>query len=153
MRRWLIDALSPTSRRSVAKWFPSVRQSFSDGFTNVMNLSAHDSVISQQVREELKVVHKSLRKRDLLPIQGLNQYCLRLLLISCLYTVMAIIAVFWFTLCRRSNCYCQVDLQRNDLIKKGILFVCLISFDWESIDSKSPTSHLSVASSHRSFTD
>ena len=58
MRRWSIGAVLPTSRWSVAKWFPSVRQSFGDGFTNVTNLSAQDSVISQQVLEKLKMVGK-----------------------------------------------------------------------------------------------
>ena len=54
MRRWSVSALSPTSRQSVAKWFPRVCQSFGDGFTNVTNLSAHDCVISQQVLEEFR---------------------------------------------------------------------------------------------------
>ena len=66
MRRWSIGALSPTSRWSVAKWFPSVRQSFSDGFTNITDLSAHDSVISQQVLEELKMVRKIPGKKTFL---------------------------------------------------------------------------------------
>ena len=56
----------------------------------------------------LKMVRKHSWKRDLLAIQGLNQYCLRLLLVNRLYTIMAIIAAFWFTLCRRSNCNCPV---------------------------------------------
>ena len=103
-RRWGGDrsALSPTSRQSVAKRFPSVRQSIGDVFTNVIDLSAHDSVISQQVLEEVrstvKMVRKSSRKRDLFAIQGLNQYYIRLLLVNCLYTIMASIATFWFTL-------------------------------------------------------
>ena len=56
----------------------------------------------------LKLVRKSLRKRGLLAIQGLNQYCLRFLLINFLYSIMATIEAFWFTLCRRSNCNCPV---------------------------------------------
>ena len=55
-----------------------------------------------------KMERKSSRKRDLLAIQGLNQYCLRLLLINHLYIIMAPTAAFWFTLCRRSNCSCPV---------------------------------------------
>ena len=56
----------------------------------------------------LKIVRKSSRKRDLLAIQGLNQYCLRLLLINRLSTIMATIAAFWFTLWRHSDCNCPV---------------------------------------------
>ena len=56
----------------------------------------------------LKIVRKILRKRDLLAIQGLNQYCLRLLLINRLYPIMATIAAFWFTLCRHINCNCLI---------------------------------------------
>ena len=37
----------------------------------------------------LKMVRISSRKRDFLAIQGFSQYCLRLLLINCLYTIMA----------------------------------------------------------------
>ena len=78
MRRWSIGALSPTSRRSISKWFPSVRQSYGDGFTNVTDLSAHDSVISQLVLEEFRSTvtngTQKFEKRDLLAIQGLNQY-------------------------------------------------------------------------------
>ena len=59
MRRWSIGALLPTSRRSVAKCFPSVGQSFGDGFTNVTDLSAHYSVISQQVLEEFRSTVKN----------------------------------------------------------------------------------------------
>ena len=66
MRQWSIGAVSPTSRWSVAKWFPSVRQSFGDGFTNVIDLSAHDSVISQQVLEKLKMVGKIWGKQTFL---------------------------------------------------------------------------------------
>ena len=35
-----------------------MRESFGNRFTNVTNLSAHDRVISQQVLEKLKMVHK-----------------------------------------------------------------------------------------------
>ena len=52
MRRWSVRALSPTSRWSVAKWFPSVRQSFTD-------VSAHGSVIQQQVLEEFRSTVKN----------------------------------------------------------------------------------------------
>ena len=56
----------------------------------------------------LKMVRKSSRKRDLLAIQDLNQYCLRLLLVNFLYSIVASIATFWFTVYRRSNCNCPV---------------------------------------------
>ena len=55
-----------------------------------------------------KMVRKHSWKRDLLAVQGLNQYCLRLLPVSHLYTIMATIAAFCFTLCRHSNCSCPV---------------------------------------------
>ena len=59
MRRWLIGTLSPTSWRSVTKWFLSMRRSFGDGFTNVTDLSAHDSVVSQQVQDEVRSTVKN----------------------------------------------------------------------------------------------
>ena len=49
-------------RRSVAKWFPSVRQSFGGEFTNVTDVSAHDSVISQQVLKEVRSTVKNSTK-------------------------------------------------------------------------------------------
>ena len=63
-------------------------QSFRDGFTNITDLSAHDSVISQQVLDEGRSTAKNgvqtfVEKRDLLAIQGLNQYCLHLLGNNC----------------------------------------------------------------------
>ena len=42
----------------------------------------------------LKMVRKRSWKRDLLAIQGLNQYCLRLLLVNRLYAIIATIAAF-----------------------------------------------------------
>ena len=41
MRRRSIGATSATGRCSVAKWFPSMRWSFVDGFAEVIDLSVH----------------------------------------------------------------------------------------------------------------
>ena len=101
MRRWSIGALSPTSHKEVSKVLqtPPTCLRIPESFRNKC-LKSSDQL--------LKMVRKSSRKRDLLVIQGLNQYCLRILLINRLYTIMATIVAFWFTLCRCSNCNCPV---------------------------------------------
>ena len=92
----------------------------------------------------LKMVCKSSRKRDLLAIQSLNQYHLRLLLVNRLYTIMATIAAFWFTLCRHSNCNCPaVNILK---ICKEMVWLWKASFLYAFvlIENRSTVSHLPV---------
>ena len=100
-QRWGDDR-SALYRRSVAKWSPSVRQSFGDRLqtspTCLRMAASFRNKCSKSSDRLFKMLRKSSRKKDLLAIQSLNQYCLRLLLINRLYTIMATIAPFWFTL-------------------------------------------------------
>ena len=107
----------------------------------------------------LKMVRKSSRKRDLLSIQGLNQYCLRLLLVNCLYTIKASIAIFWFTLCRRSNCNSPVvnTLKTcNEMIrlcKASVLYAFVLIENRQLVTDQSPLSCNQSPIIHRLFAD
>ena len=91
-----------------------------------------------------KMVCKSSRKKDLLAIQGLNWYCLRLLLINRLYTIMATIAAFWFSLCRHSNCNCQ-HVKILKTCKEMIwLWKASFLYAFVMIENRSTVSHQSV---------
>ena len=106
MRWWSIGALSPTSRRSVAEWFPSMRQSFGDGLQTSPTClrviaSFRDKCLKRSVRL-LKMI-----KRDLLAIQGPVLPFAFSLSVVCTPSWQHFVAL-WFTLCRRSNCNCPV---------------------------------------------
>ena len=102
----------------------------------------------------IKMVRKSSRKRDHLAFQGLNQYCLRLLLVNRLYTIMALIATSWFTLYRRSNCNCPLVNILKTCNKMVRLWKASFLYAFVLIENRSKVSHhRSVATSHRSFTD
>ena len=92
----------------------------------------------------LKIVRKSSRKRDLLAIQGLNQYCLRLLLINRLYTIMATIAAFWFTLCRHSDCNCPVVNILKTCKEMIRLWKASFLYTFALIENRSTVSHQPV---------
>ena len=111
MKQWSISALSPTklaiSCKVVSKRAPVIWRWVYRCHRPVCVCQSFHNKCSKSSDRLLKIVCKSSSKRDLLAIQGLNQYCLRLL-INRLYTIMTTIAAFWFTLCRRSNCNCPV---------------------------------------------
>ena len=83
-------------------------------------------------------------KRDLLAIQGLNQYCLRMLLINRLYTILATIAAFWFTLCRRSNCNCPVVNILKTCKETVRLWKASFLYAFVLIENRSTNSHRPV---------
>ena len=155
MRRWSIGALSPTSRRSIAKWFPSVRQSFGDGFTNVTDLSAHDSVISQQVLEEFRSTVKNGKKRPSCYPRS------RPVLIACSLSIVCTpswqqLQHFDFLFAGAATAAVQL-LTFWKLAKKRFDYerrpFYMLLF-WLRIDQQLVTDrHRSVATSHRSFTD
>ena len=102
----------------------------------------------------LKIVRKSSRKRDLLAIQGLNQYCLCLLLINHLYTIMATIAAFWFTLCRHSNCNCPVVnilktcKEMTRLWKASFLYIFVLIENRLTVSHQPVTAQLQPVTNH-----
>ena len=101
----------------------------------------------------LKMVCKSSRKRDLLAIQGLNQYCLRLLLFNRLYTIMASIATFWFTLYRRGNCNCPVVNILKTCEEMIRLWQASFLYAFVLIENRSTVSHRPVTAQLQLVTD
>ena len=152
MRRWSIGAFSPTSRRSVAKWFQSVCQSFGDGFINVTDLSAHDSVISQQVLEEVRSTIKNGKKRPSC-CPRTHPVLASLLLINRLYTILATIAAFWFTFCRRSNCNCPVVNILKTCKEMVRLWNVSFLYAFVLIENRSTVSHRPVTAQLQPVTD
>ena len=91
-------------------------------------------------------------KRDL-AIQGLNHYCLRLLLISRLYTILATIAAFWFTLCRCSNCNCAVGNILKTCKETVRLWKASFLYSFVLIENRSAVSHRTVTAQLQSVSD
>ena len=101
----------------------------------------------------LKMVRKSSRKRNLLAIQGLNQYCLRLLLINRLYTIMTTIAAFWFTLCSKDTATVQLlafwklkEMVR--LWKASFLYAFVLTENWSTVSHRPVTAKLQPVTDH-----
>ena len=99
----------------------------------------------------LKMVCKRSWKRDLLAIQGLNQYSL--LLVNRLYTIMATIAAFCFTLCRRSNCNCPVVNILKTCKEMVRLWNASFLYVFVLIENRSTVSHRPVTAQLQPVTD
>ena len=101
-----------------------------------------------------KMIRKSSRKSDILAIQGLNQYCLCLLLINRLYTIMTTIAAFWFILCRRSNCNCPVVnilktcKEMIRLWKASFLYAFVLTENRSTVSHRQVTTQLQPVTDH-----
>ena len=149
MRRWSIGALSASSWRSVAKWLSSCANHWAMGLqalpTCLRMTASSCNKCSMRSDRLLKMVRKRSWKRDLLAIQDLNQYCLHFLLVNRRYTIMATIAAFCLSLCRRSNCSCPVVNILKTCKEMVRLWNASFLYAFVFIENRSTVSHRPVS--------
>ena len=118
-----------------------------------MTASFHNKC-SKRSDRLLKMVCKSSRKRDRFAIQGLNQYCLRLLLVNRLLTIMSSTAIFWFTLCRRSNCnspvvnFLKTCNEMARLWKVSFIYAFVLIENWSTVSHRPLIAQLQSVTDH-----
>ena len=135
---------SPLYRQRVSDQLQSGFQACTKSFVMGLPMSPTCLRMTASFRNKCSKSSDQLVKRDLFTIQGLSQYCLRLLLINRLYTILATIAAFWFILCRHGNCNCPVVNILKTCKETVRLWKAFFLYAFVLIENRSTVSHRPV---------